>query len=307
MNKVLEALKKILPAEHVQEVATAVEAMIAEAEAKIEAKKEKEFNAKLLEAYDKVSAELQEAEATAETGYKQAFAHIQELTLRLERQQEEFDNLMDEGFSEAYEMLEKEQAKNNNLEVEMYEEFNNRLKRMKDMFVEKFDQFSQIQYAEIYEAARRDIMNDPRMVEHKVALDKIIDIVGNYVSEEDFAGVNSTKVNEAFKAVEDLKGQVRVLEARNVRLSTQNNKLNEQVREMNNMLTESTKVEKQERKRVAGTASGRGSKVLGGKEQIIAEYHNPQAQQQDDDGQSLVENNAALEDLLALAGLTEQK
>lgn len=307
MNKVLEALKKILPAEHVQEVASAVESMIAEAEQKIEARKEKEFNAKLLEAYDKVSAELQEAESTAETGYKQAFAHIQELTLRLERQQEEFDNLMDEGFSEAYEMLEKEQAKNNNLEVEMYEEFNNRLKRMKDMFVEKFDQFSQIQYAEIYEAARRDIMNDPRMVEHKVALDKIIDIVGSYVSEEDFAGTNSTKVNEAFKAVEDLKGQVRVLEARNVRLSTQNNKLNEQVREMNNVLTESTKVEKQERKRIAGTASGRGSKVLGGKEQIIAEYHNPNAQQSDDDGQSLVENNAALEDLLALAGLTEQK
>jgi hypothetical protein len=306
MNKVLEALKKILPAEHVQEVATAVETMIAEAEAKIEAKKEKEFNAKLLEAYDKVSSELQEAEDTANTGYKQAFAHIQELTLRLERQQEEFDNLMDEGFSEAYEMLEKEQAKNNTLEVEMYEEFNNRLKRMKDMFVEKFDQFSQIQYAEIYESARRDIMNDPRMVEHKVALDKIIDIVGNYVSEEDFAGVNSTKVNEAFKSVEDLKGQVRVLEARNVRLSTQNNKLNEQVREANNLLSESTKVEKQERKRVAGTASGRGSKVLGGKEQIIAEYHNPQAHQ-DDDGQSLVENNAALDDLLVLSGLAEGK
>ncbi len=73
------------------------------------------------------------------------------------------------------------------------------------------------------------------------------------------------------------------------------------------MLQESTKIEKQERKRVAGTASGRGSKVLGGKEQIIAEYHNPNARQSDDDGQSLVENNAALEDLLALAGLTEQK
>jgi hypothetical protein len=190
----------------------------------------------------------------------------------------------------------------------MYEEFNNRLKRMKDMFVEKFDQFSQLQYAEIYEAARRDIMNDPRMVEHKVALDKIIDIVGNYVSEEDFAGVNSTKVNEAFKAVEDLKGQVRVLEARNVRLSTQNTKLNESVRSLEKTLNENTQIEKQERKRVAGTASGRGSKVLSGvKEQVIAEYHNPAAQQQDDDGQSLVENNAALEDLLALAGLSEGK
>lgn len=306
MNKVLEALKKILPADGVQEVASAVENMIAEAEAKIEAKKEKEFNAKLLEAYDKVSEELAAAEETAETGYKQAFAHIQELTLRLERQQEEFDNLMDEGFSEAYAMLEKEQAKNNNIEVEMYEEFNNRLKRMKDMFVEKFDQFSQLQYAEIYEQARRDIMNDPRMVEHKVALDKIIDIIGGYVSEEDFAGVNSTKVNEAFKAVEDLKGQVRVLEARNVRLSTTNNKLNEQVREAQNLLSESTRVEKQERKRIAGTASGRGSKVLGGKEQIIAEYHNP-AQQQDDDGQSLTENNAVLDDLLVLSGLSEAK
>lgn len=306
MNKVLEALKKILPADGVQEVASAVENMIAEAEQKIEARKEKEFNAKLLEAYDKVSEELAAAEETTETGYKQAFAHIQELTLRLERQQEEFDNLMDEGFSEAYAMLEKEQAKNNNIEVEMYEEFNNRLKRMKDMFVEKFDQFSQLQYAEIYEQARRDIMNDPRMVEHKVALDKIIDIIGGYVSEEDFAGVNSTKVNEAFKAVEDLKGQVRVLEARNVRLSTTNNKLNEQVREANNLLTESAKVEKQERKRVAGTASGRGSKVLGGKEQIIAEYHNP-AQQDDDDGQSLTENNAVLDDLLVLSGLSEAK
>jgi hypothetical protein len=56
---------------------------------------------------------------------------------------------------------------------------------------------------------KRDILNDPRMAEHKVALDKIVEVTSQYLSDEDFNGATSSKLEEALKSVEEMKGQLR--------------------------------------------------------------------------------------------------
>jgi hypothetical protein len=299
MSDFVAILKKLIPAEHVNEVVKAIESMVAERVAKVEA----DFNAKLQEAYDTVSAELAEAEAIAEAGYQQAYDLIMDQQLRIEAMQEEFDNAIDEGYEEAWEMLKAEESKNKDIEVEIYKEFDQKLRAMNDFYVEKIDAFLQLQNAEIYEHARRDILNDPRMVEHKVALDKIVEVAAAYLSEEDFQGATSGKLEEAYGMVQKMREDLRVLEARNVRISTQNTRLQEQVREMHGMMSESTQVERRERARTARSASGRGQRVLGN-EQVIAEYNNPQTRRSEDD-QSLIESNDVLNDLLVLSGLKQ--
>lgn len=295
MNKLYEELQKLIPADQIRGVTRAVEEMIAEARAELES----EFNGKLNEAYEQVSQELATTEATAEEGYKQAYQIINDLQLRLENQKDEFENSMDEGYEEAYQMLQAESTKNNKLELEIYEEYENKLKQMRSFFVDKVDAFLQLQNAEIYEHARKDCMSDPRLVEHKVAMDRIIDVIGTYVSEDDFAGVTSSKLTEASKTVEDLKGHLRVVEARNVRLSTQNTNLQEEVRQAKGLLNENSKVERKERTGIAKNVSGRGQKVVA-RDQIISEFALPQPNKSD---QTLVENNEVLNDLLVLSGL----
>jgi regulator of replication initiation timing len=298
MKKILEALKGLLPADQLQEVSKAVEEMLGEAKSELEA----EFNAKLKDAYEKVTEQLEAAEATKETGYKEAYTIIDDLTKRLDTQREEYEAKMEEGFEEAYQMLQTEQEKNKNLEAEIYEEFNGKIKQMRDLMVDKMDEYLHTHNAEIYESARRDLLSDPRMVEHKVALNKIMDVLSHYVSEEDFGNVASNRIEEASKSISDLKSQVQVLEARNVRLSTQNTKLNEQVREMNNVLTESTKTERKERTKVAESASGRGQRVLDSGEKVIAEFANPKLTKAEEDSQ-LNEGEDEMRELLVLSGL----
>lgn len=244
MEKIVDALKKLLPETEVNEVAEAVNGLLEQAKQNLE----NEYNQKLEEAYAELTNELADAEKVAEHGYEEAYAIIGDLRTRLEVQGEEYKSALEEGYEEAYQMLKSEREKNNNLEVEMYEEYDHKLAEMKEYIVDKVDQFLQLKGAEIYEQARQDILKDPRMAEHKVALDRIIDITSNYLSDDDFAGVNSAKLQEASKQVEELRGQMRILEARNIRISTENTKLNEAVRQAQDLITESRKVVAKERK-----------------------------------------------------------
>jgi hypothetical protein len=61
MDKITQALKKILPAEHIAEVAKAVEEVMAERFAEMEA----EFQSKLDEAYEQLTEEKKADEAIA--------------------------------------------------------------------------------------------------------------------------------------------------------------------------------------------------------------------------------------------------
>lgn len=266
MEKIVEALTKLLPEDAVAEVTEAVKTELESAKQSLET----EFNTKLEDAYAELSEELKSAEETAVKGYKEAYAIITDLRARLETQQKEFEASMEEGYEEAYQMLQAEKKKNENLEVEMYEQFDKKLQEMKEYMVDKVDAFLQYKGTEIYESARKELENDPRTSEHKVALDKIVECVANYIGEEGTAATDSTKIEELARKVEETKAQVKILEARNIRLSAENTKLTEAVRETQKVITESAKVEKKERVEKAKNAQGRGRAVS--ETEVVAEW-----------------------------------
>jgi hypothetical protein len=281
MDKIVEALKKLLPESEINEVASTVNDMLEQAKANLEA----EYNQKLEEAYAELSSELVTAEKTAEQGYEEAYAIIGDLRNRLEVQGEEYKNALEEGYEEAYQMLKAERSKNESLEVEMYEEYDKKLAEMKEYIVDKVDQFLQFKGQDIYEQARRDVMNDPRMAEHKVTLDKIIDLTSDYLSDEGINAVSSSKLEEATKAIDEMKGQLRIMEARNIRISTENTKLNESVRQAQQLISESRKAvtkskkaevvtEQNERTTKAKNVTGRGQ-TTENDGVVISEYAAP--------------------------------
>ncbi len=294
MDKITEALKRLLPDDQITEVAGAVREMLEGAKAELES----EYNQKLEEAYSQLSEEMSGAEKTAYQGYQEAYAIIADLRNRLEMQRDEYNKALEEGYEEAYQMLLSEREKNNTLEVDMYEEYDKKLSEMKDYIVEKVDQFLQFKGSEIYEQAKRDVLNDPRMAEHKVALDKIVDITSNYLSDEDYALATSAKLDEARKHTDELRGQLRIMEARNIRLSNDVTKLNEQVRHASELLTEQRHTRTAERKsQVITEQKERVQKVKNVKGRghtntedgvVIAEYNDP---------------NSEINELLVLSGV----
>ena len=145
MDKIVEALKKLLPQAEVNEVADTVNELLEQAKTSLET----EYNQKLEEAYAELTNELAESEKTAERGYEEAYAIIGDLRSRLEVQGDEYKAALEEGYEEAYQMLKTEREKNQNLEVEMYEEYDGKLSEMKEYIVDKVDQFLQLKGKEI--------------------------------------------------------------------------------------------------------------------------------------------------------------
>lgn len=266
MEKIVEALTKLLPEDSVKEVAEAVTVELEKAKQE----QEQEFNSKLEEAYAELSTELQTTEETALKGYQEAYAIIEDLRNRLGVQQTEFEASMEEGYEEAYQMLQTEKAKNENLEVEMYDQFNDKLSEMKEYMVDKVDAFLQFKGKELYESARAELLNDPAIAEQKVILNKVVETISDYISDEDYNNAVNSKLTDAESEIEALKSQQKILEARNIRLSTDNNKLNEAVREAEQVITESVKEEKQERVEKAKNAQGRGRAV--NDSELVAEW-----------------------------------
>ena len=267
MEKIVEALTKLLPEDAVNDVSEAVRTELEKAKQEYE----QEFNSKLEEAYAELSKELNSTETTALQGYQEAYAIIEDLRKRLDVQQKEFEATMEEGYEEAYQMLQSEKVKNENIEVEMYEQFNNKLSEMKEYMVDKLDAFLQYKGEELYEAARREIVNDPSVAEQKVVLDRVVECVSEYISDEQYNNVVNSKLSDSEKKIEDLKSQSKILEARNIRLSTENNRLNESVRKAEQVISESFKEEKQERVEKAKNAQGRGRTV--NDPELVAEWN----------------------------------
>jgi uncharacterized protein YoxC len=305
MDKILEALSSLLPEDKVKELTTAVNEMLDNSKKELEA----EFNQKLEEAYAELSQQLQEAEKTAEQGYQEAYAIINDLRQRLDSQKVEYEKAVEEGYEEAYQMLQTEKQKNETIETELYEEFDNKLKQMKEYLVDMVDKYLDDKATEIREQVHKEVMNDPRMVEHKLTLEKIIETCAGYLSEEDYAHATSKKLEEASRTAEELKGQVRLLEARHIRVSTENNKLNEQVRGMTQMINESRgtakKEEKKERINETAKVQGRGEQAEGMK--IVPEH--TEAPKANKNGDTSLVESIKPEELTAyrkLAGLVKE-
>ena len=286
MDKITESLKNLIPQDQLNEVASAVKEMLSTAKEEME----KEYNSNLEEAYKQVTSDLEKAEATAYKGYQEAYEIITDLRNRLESQKDEFDKSLEEGYEEAYQMLLAERSKNKDIETSLYEEYDAKLAEMKEYIVEKVDQFLQQKGTEIYEQAKKDILSDPALVEHKVVLNKIVDLTSDYIKNEDVSFITTNKITEASKQIEELRGQLRILEARSIRLSTENTKLNETVKKFNSMINESKAAapvvesknvkakkaqvisEQNERVEKVKNASGRGH-INTDNVQVIAEYN----------------------------------
>jgi hypothetical protein len=309
MNKIVEALKKLLPEDHLKEVSSAVEEMLEESKKEIEESKETEFNKKLEEAYSELTGELASAEKIAEQGYEEAFAIITDLRNRLEIQREEFEKTLDEGYEEAYQMLLAERAKNSSIEVGLYEEYDKKYSEQKEYFIEMIDKFLLTKGPELHEQIRRDLVNDSRYAEHKVALDKIADILSGYLTNEDISLATGTKLEDASRQIEEQKAQIKLIEARNVRLSMDKTKLEEAVRHNNEVITESKKNEKNDKIKKAQNVSGRGNIVAEADTKIIAENNNESASAKDTNKSSvLVESLGMDRDTLStLAGTVKSK
>jgi hypothetical protein len=299
MEKLLEALKNLLKPEEINDVSKAVKSMMDESEKNIR----KEYDSKLHEAYEKFSSELKNNDEVGNQGYQQAWEVISGLQKRIEEQAEEYQNQMDEGFQEAWDELQKEKAKNESIEKELYDEFDKKLTEMKDFMVEKVDQFLAFQEADIYEQAKRDVNNDPRLAEARVALDRIVNIVSESVSDEDISIAAAKKLEEAYKAIEDLRGQMRIVEGRNVKLSMQNQQLSEQARQAVAKVNESVQIERKEKASKKENVSGRGRKIMN-PDEIIAEYANPSVKSSHQD-QTINEGSDPLNDILVLSGVTQ--
>lgn len=280
MDKILEALKKMLPENQINEVADAIKGMLKQAKVDVE----KEYNSRLEEAYSELAKELTEAEKTAENGYEEAYRIIGDLRGRLDIQGQEYQSALEEGYEEAYQMLKSEREKGSKIEVDMYEEYDNKLNQMKSYIVDKVDEFLQLKGSEIYEQARRDVLSDPRLAEHKVTLDKIINITSDYISDDNMNAISGKKLEEAQKTLDEQKGQIKILEARSIRLSTENTKLNESVRYAQDVINEQKKFavnsrkenmisEQKERTQKAKNVTGRGQTST---EEIVTENaHTP--------------------------------
>src|ERR1041385_4793532 len=118
-EQILKAISGLIPEDAQNEVSTAISQFIESAYQELHT----EFEGKLKEAYAEHQTELQEAEKIAEEGYAQSWDIITDLRNRLEIQKEEFDHALEEGYEEAYQMLQEERAKNDTLEVDLYEEY----------------------------------------------------------------------------------------------------------------------------------------------------------------------------------------
>lgn len=302
---IMQALAGLLPEGVHKEVVSAVETFVEGVRVELE----KEYNARLEEAYQIVAQEKSQVEKVAEQGYAEAYQIICDLRDRLEVQREEFDHALEEGYEEAYQMLLSERSKNESLEVDLYEEYDRKVREIKEFFVEKLDQFLSQKGEEFYEQAKRDVLNDPTVAEHKVALDKILEVASSYMSDEDYHFATSTKLEELSRKFEEMNGQQRILEAKNMRLATENSRLNEAVRQQAEMLTETTRHEQNARRQKARTVEGRGKRIVErDRVEVISEHraHETVTSDDDDDSVSLVESvGENLNHWQKLAGITK--
>jgi len=311
MDKIMEALRNIIPQDQLGEVVSAINEMVSESRRELE----KTYNKNLEEAYAQLTDELSKsdsdlkeelanAEKVAYQGYQEAYGIITDLRNRLESQKSEFEQAMEEGYEEAYQMLLNERKKNESLELEIYEEYDGKLAEMKNYIVEKVDQFLQTKGVEIYEQAKSDVLANPRLVEHKIVLDKIIDLTSSYSENAESTFATTTKLEESKKAAEDLKAQLRIMEARNIRLSTENTRLNEQTRKATSLVSEARQITVENRRaKVINEQKGRIERS----QKVSGRGHIDTTEQVKVIAESRNNNGGEFDEILLLSGVKENK
>ena len=264
MDKILEALKAILPESEVDGVVSALQETLTRHEAELEA----EYQEKLDEAYEEMQQERAADQRIANEGYEEAHGIIKALTRQVEDVRAAGDEALKEGFEEAYQELQKVIEEKKAIEAEVYEDADRRLKQMQEHTVTHVTEFLAQKERELYEDARREVLSDPQLVEARVAIERIAETVGPLTG-GGFGGPTTRQIEEARREADSLRTQLRITEAKNLRITSQNERLNEQVRAKDQAITESARAERTERKNRSGKGVGRGKTTLG--ESVVIE------------------------------------
>lgn len=180
---------------------------------------------------------------------------ILELQAKLDRQRQEMEQQMESGFEEAYQMLQQERQKNQTLEVQLYEEYDDKLKDIKEYIVTKVDQFLRIKWEELTAAGDdrqaallqswRDAVPAAYLVES--AINDRNDMATLVYEGKDIKPETTKPADERNDKIAELKAQMRILEAKNIRLNTQVKRLEEQVRQTSQIMVEQGESIKKER------------------------------------------------------------
>lgn len=300
MDKILEALKKLLPASDVTEVAAAVESYLEDAKAEMNA----EYTTKLNAGYKELAAELAEAEKVAEKGYDEAAGTIETLRNQIATMREEYEAAREELCEQAYQKLLDERAAKEQEVKEMYDQYDGKLLEMKQYIVGKVHQFLRSKGTEIYEQARKDLLADPRLAEGRVALDRIVNITADFL---DVDGNTAGRLEEAQKTIDDLKAQLKLTERRYVHADMEAKKAIKEHKAAQAKLTEAVthtaSNEKKERVAAAKNVTGRGRIVETAEVEVIKEHQTKPATTTDSQATPLTEASLGL-DFNALRSLS---
>lgn len=282
---IMEALAGLIPAEAAEKTTNAIATLLDESVKAIEAEAEKNLE----DAYATVAAERAEDWKTAEAGYAQAYEVIEDLRNRLTLQKEEFESHMTNEFGVAKKMLEEEKSKNENLEQAIYEDMNKKLQESREWLIDKVDAFLAKQGEEYYEAARREVLSDPCLAEHRVALERVIDVVGDFVG-ADKEYVGGQKAAELTRSLEQAEIAKQRLEAKNHRLMRENTDMQKLVVEAKQMVEGKLLMEQQERQAKAKKVQGSGKVVMSEREVVIGEAADQKQNATTEDKNVITEN-----------------
>jgi hypothetical protein len=124
--------------------------------------------------------------------------------------------------------------------------------------VEQIDVFLAEQGEEYYEMARREVLNDPCLLDHRMAFERVLDVAKDYLSDEDIMLNTNTHVDELERRVESVQVAKRQLESKNMRLMTENTKMQEYLKETKELIEKNILNEQHARVESARNVEGRG-------------------------------------------------
>ncbi len=141
----------------------------------------------------------------------------------------EFETNLEEGYEEAYQMLLAERKSKETLEVDMYDDYDKKLKECKEYIVTKVDEYLEQFWQKLCEAGEQeqaDLLASWRKV---ATADDIVE----------------TAIGNRKETYDEAVAAKRILEAKNMRMAVENQKLTEQVRELSSMICQQGQLSKQ--------------------------------------------------------------
>lgn len=230
----------------------AVDGMLTELKVEHEAEIS-DINEQILEQYQVAANMIRETEEKAYAGYADAAkmleereAELQSLKAKIDEVKAELETEAYDNYEEAAKMIDELRRKNDTLELDMQEAYDERLKTMREDLVDRLDAFLSTKSEQVYEHILDEVKSNPAIAVEANALRKIRQIVGEAMVDDDAPQVEENKeqpvvapaaveagedVNHLQSEVTELRTALRHAQAKNTRLSVENTRLVREARE----------------------------------------------------------------------------